>query len=433
MYVSDSSIFPQAGLRVRITSMSGQDFLTELKADMKIDELKIISLNHFSSPADSMKKSLYHRILLVRTGKVLSEEKTVFEEGIQNNDELLLLKKRLPAMNFDTKDRTSNVSVYIFFKKNIFSLENILIPIFMFMFCMQQKDDSKKIPTEDIINKLTSTLPKSQIVKTPEQSSVTVDFQTELRKILISLIEASQKILSLNPEASKIFTQAEEMLKEPVQEQEIDATALKQLCDMGFPENRAKKALLLNDMSVMSSMEWLIQHESDVDVDEPLPGSSINKEEGAVGGKEEKTSVTKNGHQTTNILQSLREYRKREFKPNHKILQNLVEMGFDEKDAFDALRISRNNQNDACEWLLGDRKTQPQDLDEGLDTDGAVYKAIMANPQVQLGLNNPRCLLAFLQMLDSPLAAQQWLSDPDTGPLLVQVSRIYHAEKHAEL
>jgi hypothetical protein len=46
-----------------------------------------------------------------------------------------------------------------------------------------------------------------------------------------------------------------------------------------------------------------------------------------------------------------------------------------------------------CDWLLGDRKTQPQDLDEGLDTNGAVYKAIMANPQVQLGLNNPRCLL----------------------------------------
>lgn len=113
------------------------------------------------------------------------------------------------------------------------------------------------------------------------------------------------------------------------------------------------------------------------------------------------------------------------------MLQNLVEMGFEEKDVLDALRISRNNQNDAvscslnifwipgfdidlhsctltwtdlnegvivlyisqCDWLLGDRKTQPQDLDDGLDTNGAVYKAIMANPQVQLGLNNPRCLL----------------------------------------
>jgi hypothetical protein len=38
-----------------------------------------------------------------------------------------------------------------------------------------------------------------------------------------------------------------EMLKEPITEQEIDATALKQLCDMGFPENRARKALLLNE------------------------------------------------------------------------------------------------------------------------------------------------------------------------------------------
>jgi hypothetical protein len=38
-------------------------------------------------------------------------------------------------------------------------------------------------------------------------------FQTELRKILISLIEASQKILGLNPEASKIFNQAEGMFQ----------------------------------------------------------------------------------------------------------------------------------------------------------------------------------------------------------------------------
>lgn len=384
--------------------MNGQDFITELKSDMKIDELKIISLSHFSSPAESMKKSLYHRILLVRTGKVLSEERTVFEEEIQNNDELLLLKKRMPAMNFDTKDRTAS-----------------------------QKDDSKKVPTEDIINKLTSTLPNPQPAKALEQPAITVDFQTELRKILISLIEAAQKILELNSEASKIFKQAEEMLNEPTQiEQEIDAAALKKLCDMGFPQNRAKKALLLNSMSVTSAMEWLIQHESDPDIDEPLPGTSTSKEEGAVGGRDE-NSFTTNGHQTTNILQSLREYRRREFKPNHTVLQNLIEMGFDEKDALEALRISRNNQNDACEWLLGEKKTSSQDLDEGLDTNGAVYKAIMANPQVQLGLNNPRCLLAFLQMLDSPLATQQWLSDPDTGPLLVQVSRIYHAEKHAEM
>lgn len=95
MYVSDTSIFPHSGLRVRITNMNGQDFITELKSDMKIDELKIISLSHFSSPAESMKKSLYHRILMVRTGKVLSEERTVFEEEIQNNGMFKLKAKIL--------------------------------------------------------------------------------------------------------------------------------------------------------------------------------------------------------------------------------------------------------------------------------------------------------------------------------------------------
>ncbi|PVD21880.1 hypothetical protein C0Q70_17683 [Pomacea canaliculata] len=28
-------------------------------------------------------------------------------------------------------------------------------------------------------------------------------------------------------------------------------------------------------------------------------------------------------------------------------------------------------------------------------------------------------------MLESPLAASQWLNDPETGPILMQVSRIY--------
>lgn len=38
---------------------------------------------------------------------------------------------------------------------------------------------------------------------------------------------------------------------------------------------------------------------------------------------------------------------------------------------------------------------------------------------------------AFLQMLESPFMTQQWLNDPETGPLLVQISRIYHSEKHS--
>ncbi|KAK3087712.1 hypothetical protein FSP39_009507 [Pinctada imbricata] len=396
--------------------MTGQDHIFLLKPDQKIDELKIMALGYFVSQAESMKSSLYHKILLVRTGKVLSEDKSVIQEGLKNNDELLLLKKRLPMMKFDTKESPSTSS-------------------------KREKEDRRKVPTEDIINRVTMTLPKPSQDK-PNNAASGTSVDVELRKILISLIEASQKILSLNAEASKIFKQAEEMLNEPTtpSQPDVNPDVLKQLTDMGFPENRARKAMILNGMMFSAAMDWLIQHESDADIDEPLPGqtpstpSRLKEEEGATGGSDspQGNSSPSTTKASPNILQSLRAFRKREFKPNPMALKHLVEMGFDEKDAFEALCIARNNQDEACEWLLGDRKTRPEETEEGLDPNGAIYKAIMANPQVQLGLNNPRCLLAFLQLLESPYSLQQLLSDPETGPLLFQISRIYHAEKHAD-
>lgn len=46
-----------------------------------------------------------------------------------------------------------------------------------------------------------------------------------------------------------------------------------------------------------------------------------------------------------------------------------------------------------CEWLLGDRKPSPEDMDKGIDTDSPLFQAILENPVVQLGLTNPKTLL----------------------------------------
>ena len=88
MYVSDSTIFPSSGVKVRVTNMEGQDCLLEIKPDQKIDELKIMALNNFINPSESMKSSLYHKVLLVRTSKILGEERTVTQEGLKNNGKL---------------------------------------------------------------------------------------------------------------------------------------------------------------------------------------------------------------------------------------------------------------------------------------------------------------------------------------------------------
>ena len=95
-----------------------------------------------------------------------------------------------------------------------------------------------------------------------------------------------------------------------------------------------------------------------------------------------------------------------------------MEMGFAEKEVEDALRLHNNNQSAACDWLLGDRSNRPaSNADsssfEGLDVDSSLYEAIMTNPIVQQGLNNTRCLHAFLSMLENPTTTTHYLNDTE--------------------
>ncbi|KAL6058724.1 Ubiquitin-associated domain-containing protein 1 [Balamuthia mandrillaris] len=107
----------------------------------------------------------------------------------------------------------------------------------------------------------------------------------------------------------------------------VDPTALQMLADMGFPENRASKALLLHRMNAQAAMEWLLMHGEDQDIDAPL---------------------------TEEQVKSLRE-EQRSFAPSSEAIRQLREMGFPQEDVTTALRMTRNNQEAALAWLLGDR------------------------------------------------------------------------------
>ncbi|CAG2233882.1 KPC2 [Mytilus edulis] len=371
--------------------MDGRNYVIDLNSNIKIDELKIMSLSHFNDPAESIKTSLYHKVLLARTGQVLSEEKTISEEGVKENDELLLLKKRLTPSPLESKDGLAN------------------------------KDESRKGPTAEEIKEITGELSATKRGPQPEVSND--DFHSELQKILVALVELSQKLLCMNPDVSKLFKGAEGLSNET--EVMADKDLVKQLTDMGFSESKVTKALEQTKNSFNSAMEWLLQHALD-----PEPENTQEDQvEGATGITLPET-IKEDTHQSN--LQSLRALGKKEFKPNPQALLNLVEMGFDEAEVIEALKVSRNEQNGACEWLLGDRKTRIEESEpEGLDSSSQMYKALVSNPNVQLGLNNPRCLLAMIQLLESPLTLHQWLSDPETGPFIVHITRIYHSWKYS--
>ncbi|NXE42432.1 UBAC1 protein, partial [Ptilorrhoa leucosticta] len=400
--VQEEKIFAGKVLRLHVCTMEGAEWLEEVPEDTTVEKLKERCLKHcVPGSLEDPKTVTHHKLIHATSEKVLTDTKTVLEENIQDRDVLLLIKKRAPT----------------------------LLPKMADVVAEEKRKQEQKAPDKDAILKATANLPARSVDRTVTHHNMR-DFQTELRKILVSLIEVAQKLLALNPDAVELFKKANAMLDED-EEDRVDEIALRQLTEMGFPESRAVKALRLNHMSVTQAMEWLIEHADDPSVDAPLPGQAPAEApaEGAAssaeaaagpsseeGGEEAKDELTE-------IFKKIR--RKREFRPDPRAVIALMEMGFDEKEVVDALRVNNNQQNAACEWLLGDRKPSPEDLDKGIDTNSPLFQAILENPVVQLGLTNPKTLLAFEDMLENPLNSTQWMNDPETGPVMLQISRIF--------
>ncbi|XP_062815998.1 ubiquitin-associated domain-containing protein 1 [Anolis carolinensis] len=412
MFVQEEKmIFAAKLLRLHICSLEGAEWLEEVPEDTAVERLKERCLKHcVPGSLEDPKCVTHHKLIHAASEKVLSDTKTVLEENVQDRDVLVLVRKRAPP----APPKMTDVSAE------------------------EKRKQEQKAPDKEAILKATTSLPSHSVDRSVAHHNMR-DFQTELRKILVSLIEVAQKLLALNPDAVELFKKANAMLDED-EDDRVDEIALRQLTEMGFPESRAVKALRLNHMSVTQAMEWLIEHADDPAVDAPLPGqqppaaeenhangagtsSSSSSVGQASGGAVPESGQEEPKDELTEIFKKIR--RKREFRPDPRAVVALMEMGFDEREVVDALRVNNNQQNAACEWLLGDRKPTPEDLDKGIDPASPLFQAILENPVVQLGLTNPKTLLAFEDMLENPLNSTQWMNDPETGPVMLQISRIF--------
>ncbi|XP_041095630.1 ubiquitin-associated domain-containing protein 1 [Polyodon spathula] len=438
MFVQEEKIFAGKVLKVHICTVEGAEWLEEVTDDTTIEKLKEMCLKHcVHGSLEDPKTVTHHKLIHADSERVLTDTKTVVEEKIKEKDVLLLIKKRAPPPPPKMLDVSAE----------------------------EKKKQEQRAPDKEAILKATANLPARHSDRIVTQHNMR-DFQTELRKILVSLIEVAQKLLALNPDAVDLFKKANAMLDED-EEDRVDEVALRQLTEMGFPERRAVKALRLNHMSVTQAMEWLFEHADDPTADAPVPGqeatgatagpytaaaasissaaaaasipssaaasipSSSLSAAAASSAKVASEAVTESSKQDelTEIFKRIR--RKREFRPDSRAVIALMEMGFDEKEVVDALRVNNNQQDAACDWLLGDRKPSPEDLDKGIDTNSPLFQAILENPVVQLGLTNPKTLLAFEDMLENPLNSTQWMNDPETGPVMLQISRIFQTLNRA--
>lgn len=406
LYLS-TSLSGAGDMKITVISNTGMEWTVDILPEYTVEKLKQMSLSHFCNPLDCIKLSEYYKLVSVSQARPLSDHSSVREEKVSDGDEVLLLKR------------------------------NSVFP-------SKSDKPTEKLgpPDKATIESATTNVEPMNFGRPAVDVSQVLDFHTELRRILVSLVELSEKLLRHHPDVKNIFKNLPSKLTQPSSD-DSDLNALKKLTDMGFEEQLSLQALKENKMCPRLAMESLLakgcKREGEQTSDSGLKPSNTGVQ-GNFGNSEKdgpSCGATRNAEESSRegivhaMLECFQEYKRKDFKPNRKAMITLKEMGFPETAILDALRIHSNSQEAACEWLLGDRRPKPADLQAGLDRDSAIYRSITTNPVVQLGLCSPKTLLALLQMLENPGCASRWLNDSDTAPILSQIFRIYHAEKHS--
>lgn len=236
-------------------------------------------------------------------------------------------------------------------------------------------------------------------------------------------------MIGAGPYADRLILMLKQRL---INRRKTETDSLNCLLDMGFAKPKAVYALKLKEFVYADALRWLIENpRQEVPTLEEMetkdlfeqiqPSTSINDgklEEGAIasGGEDEPVNnkdeeeesaeehekrVLEAGLNSFNsrkdyietLLEVIRIHSQRDLPVNDEMVAKLMEMGFVEEEVREALKITQNNQAAACEWLIGSRSKSLTELRDGLPENSPILRALLASPQVQISLGNPKMLL----------------------------------------
>lgn len=364
MLVSDSGVAGANGaneILIKVVSPEGQTFSAYFPEETLIEEVKNRAIDFFY-PTGETGASRY-KIVRVFDTTTLHDFLTLSQEQVMMQEELLLVERRLPEAG------------------TLWDLGAV------------------RAPQHGTIAAATASLPLPQnAIRQPNLQSLlsTNELSYELRKILISLIEAGARLAASGHNYEMTLAQLTAALEEPRRPQPAVIQVI-------TPEEIAARLNLT--MEIQSN-------------DEP----DSNKADG--------DDLYRRAEHLQRFLERFREWRNKiADPPNPESIGALRDLGFSYEDADKALRYTGCNVPAAASYLIGERGSSIFELVNGLP-DGLILQTLLKQPQIQRGLLNTRMLIAFIAMVGQTGSASLWLNSPHGSPLLSQISRTYHSEKY---
>lgn len=362
MLLSESGTPGANELLVKVVSPEGLTFTAYFSEDTLIEEVKNRAIDFFYPTGES--GSSRYKIVRVFDTTTLHDFLTLSQEQVMMQEELLLVEKRIPEAG------------------TLWDLGAV------------------RAPQPGTIAAATASLPPPQTtVRQPNLQSLlsTNELSYELRKILISLIEAGARLAAAGRNYEMTLAQLSAALDEPQR--------LRQnIVQVITPEEIAAR---FNPSDIQSV--------SDV-------GSTTTKTNG--------DELFKRAEHLQRFLEKFRAWRMKIAEPpNSDAVSALKDLGFSLTDAEQALKQTGCNVPAAASWLIGERGSSIFELINGLP-DGLILETLLKQPQIQRGLLNTRMLIAFIAMVGQTGSASLWLNSPHGSPLLSQISRTYHSEKY---
>ncbi|EDW60320.2 ubiquitin-associated domain-containing protein 1 [Drosophila virilis] len=390
-------------ITVRVICPSSRVLIFQTDMNKRLNDLKSEVILELSDDPDSIQlfapdvRHLNPRYRLYRAeyfGGELNESQTLAQLHVRNNETFILSPRRNTLSHTVTRTRE-----------------------------VPGPNDALLESATRFVHNNTNTLPIIDINEIFQQSNI----QYDVRKVLISLAQASAAIIGAGPYAPRLISMLKQRL---VNRRNHQADTLQCLVDMGFTREVSAQALRSNNGIYSTTLEWLIQNQRDDDAQQPAqPAMNMQQSASSISPS---TIVTDNEtiENTAALLQIVRIYSHRDAPPTDEIVESLTEMGFEEAAVLSALRKTGNNKASACDWLCENRSASVIELREGLAPDSPILKVILEMPQVQLTLSNPKTFLAFLAILENENAIRVWRGDNDTTSVITHILQKYHEEKH---